>query len=307
MEYNDLGDEVIIPMEGRNEGLGATPENPGVDRDDNGADSVQDDAPSKGGVTQLPPGEDVNDVVSISSESMVTVESSDHDNIDIPSAEEVPHELEELVDESADDEQANSIINLGVTAENILADGTRRRQRLPNINPAEGYNLTTSEGEQSDDVLEVVVHYLNVLATFVNSVDSYAHARNLMQHTADHLLLTQLSMKAGIKAFGQQGVDAVVEEMRQFHYREIVSPINPTEITPEVRARALGYLMFLKQNRNGDIKGRGCADGLPERVYKSKLETSSPTVCTESVFIGCAMDAKEGRDVAHVDIPCAFL
>ena len=102
-------------------------------------------------------------------------------------------------------------------------------------------------------------------------------------------------------------MDAVVKKMRQFHDREVVRPINPTEITPEVRARALGYLVFLKQKRNGDIKGRGCADGWPQQFYKSKLETSSPIVCTESVLIGCAIDAKEGRDVAHVNIPGAFL
>ena len=146
MDYNDLGDEAIIPMEGGNEGVGAAPENPGVDRDDNDADSVQDDAPNEGGTKQPTPSEDVDDVVSISSESIVTAELSEHDDIDIPSAEEVSHELEDLVDESTDDEQADSIINLGVTADNILADGTRRRRRPPNTNPAEGYNLTTSKG-----------------------------------------------------------------------------------------------------------------------------------------------------------------
>ena len=81
----------------------------------------------------------------------------------------------------------------------------------------------------------------------------------------------------------------------------------PNEITHQIKSRSLGYLMFLKQKRTGEIKGRGCADGRPQRLYKTKLETSSPTVCTESVFIGAAMDAKEGRDIGHVDIPGAFL
>jgi hypothetical protein len=64
--------------------------------------------------------------------------------------------------------------------------------------------------------------------------------------------------------------------------------------------------MFLKMKSNGDIKARGCADGRPQRIYKSKEETSSPTAAVESIFITTAMAAKEGRDVASVDIPGAF-
>ena len=69
----------------------------------------------------------------------------------------------------------------------------------------------------------------------------------------------------------------------------------------------MGYLIFLKQKRNRDIKGRGCADGRPQRLYKSKAETSSPTAATESVFITGLIDAQENRDVTVVDIPGAFL
>ena len=65
--------------------------------------------------------------------------------------------------------------------------------------------------------------------------------------------------------------------------------------------------MFLKKKRNGDIKGRGCAGGRPQRLYKTKEETSSPTAATESIFITLLLDAQEGRDVTVVDIPGAFL
>ena len=83
--------------------------------------------------------------------------------------------------------------------------------------------------------------------------------------------------------------------------------LKPEDITPEVKNKALGYLMFLKQKRNGDIKGRGCADGRPQRLYKQKSETSSPTAAIESIFITGLIDAQENRDVAIVDIPGAFL
>ena len=74
-----------------------------------------------------------------------------------------------------------------------------------------------------------------------------------------------------------------------------------------MKNKALGYLIFLKEKRNGDIKGRGCADGRPQRLFKSKEETSSPTAITESIFITGLIDAQENRDVAIVDIPGAFL
>ena len=39
----------------------------------------------------------------------------------------------------------------------------------------------------------------------------------------------------------------------------------------------------------------------------TKSETTSPTVAIESVMISCTIDAMEGRDVATVDIPGAFM
>ena len=65
--------------------------------------------------------------------------------------------------------------------------------------------------------------------------------------------------------------------------------------------------MFLKQKRSGKIKGRGCADGRKQRVYKSKADVSSPTVAIESVILSGAIDAAERRDVATCDIPGAFM
>ena len=65
--------------------------------------------------------------------------------------------------------------------------------------------------------------------------------------------------------------------------------------------------MFLKQKRCGRIKGRGCADGRKQRLWKNKDETSSPTISVEALFITCLIDAKEGRDIATCDVPGAFM
>ena len=65
--------------------------------------------------------------------------------------------------------------------------------------------------------------------------------------------------------------------------------------------------MFLKQKRCGKIKGRGCADGRKQRLYKNKEETSSPTISIEALFLTCLIDALENRCVITCDIPGAFM
>jgi hypothetical protein len=78
-------------------------------------------------------------------------------------------------------------------------------------------------------------------------------------------------------------------------------------LTREEKRAALHYLMHLKKKHCGRIKGRGCADGRKQRVYKTKEESSSPTVAIESLFLTAVIDAKEGRYVATCDIPGAFM
>ena len=65
--------------------------------------------------------------------------------------------------------------------------------------------------------------------------------------------------------------------------------------------------MLLKKNMGGKIKGRGCADGQKQCNTTSKDEASAPTVAIDSVLLLCTIDAKEGLDVATVNIPGDFM
>jgi hypothetical protein len=123
----------------------------------------------------------------------------------------------------------------------------------------------------------------------------------------EHTAFTQYSVKKGLKVFGQAGVDAVVKEMRQLDERKVMEPRNAALLTRGEKRDSLQYLMFLKQKRCGRIKGRGCADGRKQRAWKTKEESSAPTVAIESLFLSATMDAKERRDVATADIPGAFM
>ena len=122
-----------------------------------------------------------------------------------------------------------------------------------------------------------------------------------------HTVLTQYTLKKGLQVFGPPGVEAVYKELQQLHERKVGEPRDGSTLSPAQKKNALGYLMFLKQKRTGQIKGRGCADGRKQRLHTPKDDASSPTVATESVLLSCVIDAKECRDVATVDIPGAFM
>ena len=79
------------------------------------------------------------------------------------------------------------------------------------------------------------------------------------------------------------------------------------ELNADERAKALKYLMYLKEKRNGDVKGRKCADRQSQRLYTNKQDTASPTASLAGLIITCVIDAHEKRDVSTVDIPGAFL
>ena len=126
------------------------------------------------------------------------------------------------------------------------------------------------------------------------------------------LVTEQMNWKKGLKVFKQQGKEdlaeeAITKELQQIHDMEGFQPVHWYQMTKEERANALNYLMYLKEKRNGIIKGRGCADGRPQRLYTTKMEASSPTVRQASIMLSCMIDAHERRDVATADIPGAFL
>jgi hypothetical protein len=90
--------------------------------------------------------------------------------------------------------------------------------------------------------------------------------------------------------------------------KNVMSGCNAHELTREQKKKALKYLMFLKEKRCGCIKGGGCADGRKQRLYKTKEETSSPTVSIKALLLSCMIDTMENCDVATLDmIPGAFM
>ena len=128
-------------------------------------------------------------------------------------------------------------------------------------------------------------------------------------HIVGVILAQQYSLKKELKLFGEKADAAVNKELRQIHVMETYEPVDPKTMTYEDRKKALASLLFITEKRNGDIKARKVADGSKQRSYDGydKSDGSSPTVTTDSIFLTGVVDAKEGREVAILDIANAFL
>jgi len=107
-----------------------------------------------------------------------------------------------------------------------------------------------------------------------------------------HVMLNQVGIREGLKMFGEKGNNALLKELNQLHERDALLPKKKEDMTHDERKKALRYLMFLKEKRDGTIKARGCADRRSQREYTTKVETSLPTVSLEAMMMACAIDTR---------------
>jgi hypothetical protein len=131
----------------------------------------------------------------------------------------------------------------------------------------------------------------------------FSHRHAMVIHHA----MTQYSVKSGLRKFKEKGEKAVSQELLQLHMRNTFAPQYSTKLTPGQKSAALESMMFLKEKRDGIIKGRACADGRKQRETETPGDAASPTVLVESVMITAAVEAHEGRAVVVIDVPGAFL
>ena len=65
--------------------------------------------------------------------------------------------------------------------------------------------------------------------------------------------------------------------------------------------------MFLKENQDGSIKGRGVVDERKQRKKIAPKDATSPKVSIEAVILTATIDALDGRYVTVVDMQGAYL
>jgi hypothetical protein len=83
-------------------------------------------------------------------------------------------------------------------------------------------------------------------------------------------IMTQLSIKAGLKEWGDQAFTAAQSKMKQLHFQKMFKPKQWRELSKAQRQIMLESHMFLKLKRDGKIKGRTAAGGTKQSNYISK-------------------------------------
>ena len=119
--------------------------------------------------------------------------------------------------------------------------------------------------------------------------------------------MTQLSMKAGMKHWGEHGIGAVSKELQQLHHHDTFEPVDPKTMMSKDFQEVLELHLFLKQKHNDSIKGRMVADGSKQQTSITKEDTISPTIALKLVLLMATIDAAEGWDVTTIDILNAFI
>ncbi len=120
-------------------------------------------------------------------------------------------------------------------------------------------------------------------------------------------IMTQYNLKPGLHKFDARGAAAAVKELTQLHIMDTWKPMHLSQLGQEEKMRVLSLLLFLKEKQTGQVKGRACINGVPQRGYIPIEEAVLPTISTESTLIMAAIAASENRKIHCYDVPSAFV
>ena len=120
-------------------------------------------------------------------------------------------------------------------------------------------------------------------------------------------------MSKGITLDDERAIAAMVKELKQLEYgsmpgKKVVQAIDPKNLSLEHNRKALNAINFIKEKRDGTIKGKTYAEGSRQHQYLREDESvASPTVSLEGIFVTLLMDAYEERDVDTFDMLGSYL
>ena len=77
--------------------------------------------------------------------------------------------------------------------------------------------------------------------------------------------LTQYGLKKAINKFGDDAVNALVKEVSQLHNRDVLRPVHWSDLSKDEQKEAIESIIRIKEKRDRSLKGRACADGMPQR------------------------------------------
>ena len=250
----------------------------------------------------------------------VKTEQHDTDD-DAPNEDNAPHSDESLAgDETvsiADEPPVSTPIENQPDNDSVQTDKEQSNdvQDTPESPSSHSYNLRTNRNldysHRLDHKMDSPIsgqqyaHFSCLQAAWDETVrtGSASHVHRYVTH----FMMTQMTAKAGIRKHGQAAINALMKEFAQLHNQETFDPVHAHELTKQQREAALRSVNLIKEKRNGDIKGRSCADGRKQRALYTKGEMSSPTLSSESLLMLLCVDAIEERDTAFCDVAGAYL
>ena len=80
-----------------------------------------------------------------------------------------------------------------------------------------------------------------------------------------HKLFKQLIINTGLNKYKDRGHEAVFKEGKQLHQIQTCRLMNPVELSTDYKIKSIGFLVSIKENRYGSIKGRAVAFIRPQR------------------------------------------
>lgn len=76
-----------------------------------------------------------------------------------------------------------------------------------------------------------------------------------------------ISMKEGIKKYGDKAVEAILKEYLQLTDSDSFIPRHGKDLTSSQKRRALNLIALVKKKRCGRVKVRACIDGRKQRRF----------------------------------------
>ena len=112
-------------------------------------------------------------------------------------------------------------------------------------------------------------------------------------------IMTQLSLKSGLKQWGDKAYAAVTSEMKQLHFRggNTFKPKHWNELSKTQHQTVLESHMFLKEKQDGYLKGRTVEETNSETTFPRKMQVRQPSPQKPYYYRASLMLRKEGMSL----------
>ena len=112
----------------------------------------------------------------------------------------------------------------------------------------------------------------------------------------------QMSIQEGMRKYKDEGKCSAMKEILILPKYDCFGETDYSKLIQKAKDKASPILMFMMLKRNGLLKTQGCANDSVQRLYRSKEVLPSLTPHFYTFKYICTVIAREGRDVAAIDL-----